>query len=309
MGRRHHAPARLTPVFLLSQGCRHREILSWDEPDGRLLFQARPTWSKGTFLLPLKKTTKPKQKAYDVALCQAWVGERVFAFLFRLYINDALLCCLCCPRGLLREPRCCSTPMSSFNFYDSAISEDTPLNPIVPSLPNFLWLQLCYWSPKTWKWSSTVAFRISNKCVSKGQGWNFPGFLFFFFFRDRWQAEVAALSSQGGFPVAWLKEWPAKLENLEGRILFLGRIVLFVKNEATQLRPSRRVCSFTGAKGDFDGPVAKHAFSISSKGKLCHSGEGWQPTIASSFSEQNVSESRKGRGNWVSFAMSSKNQL
>lgn len=195
VGRRHHAPARLTPVFLLSQGCRHREILSWDEPDGRLLFQARPTWSKGTFLLPLKKTTKPKQKAYDVELCQAWVGERVFAFLFRLYINDALLCCLCCPRGLLREPRCCSTPMSSFNFYDSAISEDTPLNPIVPSLPNFLWLQLCYWSPKTWKWSSTVAFRISNKCVSKGQGWNFPGFLFFFFSeiddRRRWQLSPA----------------------------------------------------------------------------------------------------------------------
>lgn len=38
----------------------------------------------------IKKTTKPKQKARDVELCQAWAGERVFAFLFRLYINDAL---------------------------------------------------------------------------------------------------------------------------------------------------------------------------------------------------------------------------
>lgn len=63
-----------------------------------------------------------------------------------------------------------------FNFYDSVISEDTPLNPIVPSLCSCLWLRLWCWSPKTWKWSSTIAFRISNKCVSKGQGWDFPGF-------------------------------------------------------------------------------------------------------------------------------------
>lgn len=63
-----------------------------------------------------------------------------------------------------------------FNFYDSVISEDAPLNPIFPSPHNCLWLRLWYWSSKTWKWSSTVAFRISNKCVSKGQGWDFLGF-------------------------------------------------------------------------------------------------------------------------------------